>query len=75
MKFILYDTLNCREISRHSSIKTAVLAQMRINQNLRNEYNGLLSLPTVILFDGAKLDETQQQEVENFHASIKTAMN
>jgi len=48
---------------------------MRINQNLRNEYNGLLSLPTVILFDGAKLNETQQQEVENFHASIKTAMN
>ena len=75
MKYILYDTLNRREISRHSSIKTAVLSQIRINQDFRNEYNGLLSLPTVILFDGAKLNKNQQQEVENFYASIKTAMN
>jgi hypothetical protein len=75
MNFTLYDTLNRREISRHNSIKTAVLAQMRINQNLRNEYSGLLSLPTVILFDGSKLNKNQQQEVENFHASIKTEMN
>jgi hypothetical protein len=75
MNFTLYDTLNRREISRHSSIKTAVLAQIRIDQNLRNEYNGLLSLPTVILFDGEKLNKNQQQEVENFYVSIKTAMN
>ena len=75
MKFTLYDTLNCREISRHSSIKTAVLAQIRINRDIDEAYNGFLSLPTVILFDGAKLDENQKQEVENFHASIKTAMN
>jgi hypothetical protein len=75
MEYILYDTLNRREISRHNSIKTAVRAQIRINQDFRNEYNGLLSLPTVILFDGAKLNKNQQQEVENFYASIKTAIN
>jgi hypothetical protein len=75
MNFTLYDTLNRREVSRHSSIKTAVLAQIRINQDIYEAYNGFLSLPTVILFNGAKLDENQQQEVENFHASIKTAMN
>jgi len=75
MNYILYDTLNRREISRHSSVKTAVLAQIRIGQDIREAYNGILSLPTIILFDGEKLNKNQQQEVENFYASIKTAMN
>jgi hypothetical protein len=72
MKFTLYDTFNFRTISVHRSIKTAVRASYRFSRAVKRANGKDSFIPTVILCDGKRLNESQQQEADNVRLEIET---
>lgn len=72
MKFTLHDTFNDRTVSVHRSIKTAVRASYRFSRAVRRANGKDAFIPTVILFDGKRLNENQQQEADNVRIAIET---
>jgi hypothetical protein len=72
MKFTLHDTFNFRTISVHRSIKTAVRASYRFLRAVKRANGKDSFIPTVILCDGKRLNESQQQEADNVRLEIET---
>jgi hypothetical protein len=72
MKFTLHDTFNFRTISVHRSIKTAVRASYRFSRAVKRANGKDSFIPTVILCDGKRLNESQQQEADNVRLEIET---
>ena len=72
MKFTLNDTFNCRTISVHRSISTAVRASYRFSRAVKRANGQNSFIPTVILCDGKRLNESQQQEADNVRLAIET---
>jgi hypothetical protein len=72
MKFTLHDTFNFRTISAHLSIKAAVRASYRFSRAVKRANGKDSFIPTVILCDGKRLNESQQQEADNVRLEIET---
>lgn len=72
MKFTLHDTFNGGTISVHRSIKTAVRASYRFTRAVKRANGQNSFIPTVILCDGKRLDENQQQKADNVRLAIET---
>ena len=72
MKFTLKDTFNDRTVSVHRLISTAVRASYRFSRAVRRANGKDSFIPTVILCDGKRLNESQQQEADNVRLAIET---
>lgn len=72
MKFTLHDTFNDRTVSVHRLISTAVRASYRFSRAVKRANGQNSFIPTVILCDGKRLNESQQQEADNIRLAIET---
>lgn len=72
--YSLHDTFNDRTVSRHRSIEAAVRASYRFSRAVKRANGRNSYLPTVILCDGSRLDESQQESAQGIQWAIETGM-
>lgn len=72
--YTLHDTFNDRTVSRHRSIEAAIRASYQFSRAVKRANGASSYIPTVILCDGSRLDESQQESAQGIQWAIETGM-
>lgn len=70
--YTLHDTFNDKSVSRHRSIEAAVRASYRFSRAVRRANGAGSYVPTVILCDGQRLDDRQEESAQGICWAIET---
>lgn len=70
--YTLHDTFNDKLVSRHRSIEAAVRASYRFSRAVKRANGSGSYIPTIILCDGSRLDEVQEESVQGIRWAIET---